>query len=245
MTLLEWGSASRDVVTAELARGTPVVLPVGALEQHGDHLSTDTDAYIATAVVREGATRARSTVVALPCLPFGVSPYHARFGGTVWLSGPTFVAVFTDICNAVREAGARVLLAVNGHGGNIGSLDTVGLTASDASFSVIPISYWDLAPEEAVKVFAADKGAIGHAGQAETSLALAIRGSSVREFCDGAHESIDVELARDRAAVDGLGNSGVVGDPSSASAEAGKEFFDAVCTELAAIFDAVTEHYVI
>jgi creatinine amidohydrolase len=153
------------------------------------------------------------------------------------------MAVFSDICSSVREAGGRVLLAVNGHGGNAGSLETVALAASDAAFSVIPLSYWDLAPQTAAKVFAADKGAIGHAGQAETSIALALRGSAVREVSDDPHESVDVELARDRAAVDGLGNSGVVGDPSTASAQAGKEFFDAVCTELAAIFDAVADRH--
>jgi creatinine amidohydrolase len=241
LPLVEWGSLSRDKVTAALSESAVVALPLGALEQHGDHLPTDTDAYLATSVVREAATRARSSILMLPCLPFGISPYHARFGGTVWLSGATFTAALRDVCLAVRAAGARTLLTINGHGGNAGALETVALELSDFTFSVIPISYWDLAPDVARNVFAADKGAIGHAGQAETSLLLARRSELVGRISARPHESVDVELARDRASVDGLGEAGVVGDPAVASAEAGAAFFDAVCTELAAVFDAVAE----
>jgi creatinine amidohydrolase len=235
--------ADRATVAAELAAGAPVALPVGALEQHGDHLSTDTDTLIATSVVRESATRARSTVLALPCLPFGISPYHVRFGGTVSIAGTTFMSLLTDIFSSAREAGARTLVAVNGHGGNGGVLETVALAASDAAFSVIPVSYWTLASETAGRVFSGDKGSIGHAGQAETSLVLALRGEAAGELAGIAHESVEAELARDRSAVDALGVHGVVGDPSIATAEAGKEFFDAVCAELAAIFDAIAERH--
>jgi creatinine amidohydrolase len=238
MPLVELGSLSRSEANALLAAGRVVALPVGALEQHGDHLPTDTDAFLADSVVREAAARARSQVVVLPCLSFGISPYHARFGGTVSLSASTYIDVIRDLCTSVKVAGARTLLPINGHGGNAGALDLVSLELSDPEFSVIPISYWELAPQVAEVVFAADNGAIGHAGQAETSLMLALRADLVGEISQP-HESVDVELARDRANVDGLGQTGVVGDPSLATAEHGAAFFDAVCVELAALFDAV------
>jgi len=241
MPLLEWGSLSRKAINAHLARGSVVALPIGSLEQHGDHLPTHTDAYLAEAVVREAAARARSQVVVLPCFSFGISSYHARFGGTVWLSASTFLAVMHDLCASVRSAGARTFMPINGHGGNAGALELVSLESSDHEFSVIPISYWELVPEAAANVFAADKGAIGHAGQAETSLMLALQSECVGEIAQS-HESVDVELARDRANVDGLGRSGVVGDPTLARAELGTTFFDAVCNELAAVLDAVSAH---
>jgi creatinine amidohydrolase len=122
-------------------------------------------------------------------------------------------------------------------------LETVALETSDAAYSVIPISYWALAQEVAMDVFLDDRGAIGHAGQAETSLMLALRSELVGEITDRVHETVEVELARDRASIDGLGNSGVVGDPGLASAESGSQFFEAVCTELAAIFGAVAERH--
>jgi creatinine amidohydrolase len=217
-----------------------VALPVGSLEQHGDHLPTDTDAFLATSVVEEAAVRARSPVVVLPCLPFGISRYHERFGGTIWLSGSTFISVFREICASARAAGAQSILAINGHGGNAGALETVSLEISDRTFSVIPVSYWDLAPEVAREVFESDRGAIGHAGQAETSLLLALRADLVGDV-SGLHESVDVELARERASIDGLGETGVVGNPAVAEAELGARFFDAVCSELAFVFDAASE----
>lgn len=238
--LVEWGSLSRSEINAQLVSGSVVALPVGALEQHGDHLPTDTDAYLANFVVRDAAARARSQIVVLPCLFFGLSSYHARFGGTVWLSSSTFIAVIRDVCASVKSAGGRTLLPINGHGGNAGALDVVSLELSDPEFSMIPLSYWDLAPDVAERVFAADGGAIGHAGQAETSLMLAVADERVGEI-EQPHESVDVELARDRANVDGLGESGVVGDPSLARPEHGAAFLEAVCIELAALFDSVSE----
>jgi creatinine amidohydrolase/Fe(II)-dependent formamide hydrolase-like protein len=98
----------------------------------------------------------------------------------------------------------------------------------------VPLSYWSAAAQEAGRIFKIDGGFIGHAGQAETSLSLALRnelvGPAGNEF-----ESITEPPLLPTS--DRLGSSGVIGHPDAASAELGREFFQLVVEGLAAFFD--------
>jgi creatinine amidohydrolase len=69
-----------------LDRGrTVVVLPTGAIEQHGPHLPVSADARIAAAIARRAATRVRDvTVLVAPAIWSGVSPFHTYRPGTLW-----------------------------------------------------------------------------------------------------------------------------------------------------------------
>ena len=172
---LEWGSLTRGQVRSALEAGAICGLAVGSLEQHGDHLATDTDTFLARAALQEAAKRCSATVVELPSLPYGFSPYHARFGGTVSLSAVTLLSVMADLTQSVRLAGGRALVIVNGHGGNAGLLKCVSQEQSDREFLVSVVSYWEVARDAATNLFSEDLGDIGHAGQAETALSLALR----------------------------------------------------------------------
>jgi creatinine amidohydrolase len=231
---LAWSELTRREVGLAVERGAVCAIGVGSLEQHGDHLPTDTDTFMASSVLNEAADRCTSTVITLPPIPYGFSPYHMRFGGTVSLSAATFSALIRDICSSVRAAGAGLLLVINGHGGNEGLLRAVSQEETGADFSVVPVSYWNAAIQDGRRIFTVDGGFVGHAGQAETSLALALRsdlvGRTPREF-----ESItEPPLLPTRSR---LGSSGVIGDPGAGSAELGHKFFEIVVGALAAFFD--------
>lgn len=60
-----------------LGRGMDaLLLPVGATEQHGPHLSTGTDSAIASILCREASSR--TGVPVLPTLPYGCSIGHSH-----------------------------------------------------------------------------------------------------------------------------------------------------------------------
>lgn len=234
MAAVSWGESTRSEVAELLGCGAVAAIAVGALEQHGEHLPTDTDTFFASQVLAAAAARSSGTIVLLPALPFGFSPYHVRFGGTVSLCSGTFLAVLADVCTSVREAGASALVIVNGHGGNAGLLRAVSHEQSSAAFAVVAASYWDFAPAAAREGFSDDDGHVGHAGQFETSLALALRPSQVGS-ADGdwrPAQAVGVAVTREL-----LGDSGVIGNPAAASRELGQAFFERAVGGVAELLD--------
>ncbi len=92
-----------------------LMLVAGACEEHG-YLSLLTDIKIPLALADAASERTR--VLVAPPLNFGVSPYFARYPGTISLRVQTFLAVIEDIVRWTHAQGFRRLLFVNGHGGN-------------------------------------------------------------------------------------------------------------------------------
>jgi creatinine amidohydrolase len=237
MPWVAWSELPRGKVASAFRDGAIAAIATGALEQHGEHLPCGTDNLLADAVLREGARRATAQVVLLPPVSFGISSYHASFGGTVALRESTFGAVLSDISESVRLAGAPALVIVNGHGGNTGLVRTAGLVDSRPDFSVLGASYWELLPASvSAELFPADSGSIGHAGQAETSLMSALFG----EYVGG--DPVPFEPVRAPfgfTIFERLGESGVIGNAEAADPDAGRAFFDAGATAIADLLDSL------
>ena len=173
MTMLLWARATREQLR-EAAPRAVAVLPVGAVEQHGPHLPTGTDAAVAEAVARAACERTGAGVVTLlaPTLAFGSSDHHLPFGGTLSLSPATLSAVLADLLRSLRAGGCERALIVNAHGGNAEICGAAAKSAAVACDMLVgAVSYWNVseAPGEL--------GGLpfpGHAGAFETSLMLAL-----------------------------------------------------------------------
>ena len=125
-----------------------VLVPVGAIEQHGTHLPVGTDTLIVEAITRAAADRS-DIAVTVPPHPFGYSPHHSGVPGTITLSSKTYLGVITDILNSLIDSGFTRLVIVNGHGGNRPLLKTAVTDVEDESdVSVAVVSYWDLVADE-------------------------------------------------------------------------------------------------
>src|SRR5688572_16945677 len=101
-----------------LARRTNAVilLPLGAIEQHGPHLPLAVDWLGAEALARVIAPhleRAGYHCVLAPSLPYGASPLAADWSGTVSLSGATLQRVVVEILTALAGHGFRRFVLVN------------------------------------------------------------------------------------------------------------------------------------
>ena len=209
--------------------GAICLVPVGALEQHGDHLPLSTDSLIAEHVCLEVARRARSDVLVTPPLWTGVSPHHLRFGATVTIAAATFAALVRGTVESLHTWCSRVVV-VNGHGGNRGPLITLGVESGIES-----ISYWEVVrTPRMTALFPFDLGSVGHAGEFETSVMLEAFPALVGEPGFG-HESI-VEQ-NDAFLVPEMGESGVLGDPRAATAEGGRAVLEDVVVALIAVLD--------
>jgi len=168
-----------------LAPEAVIVVPVGATEQHGPHLPVGTDTLAVEAFARSAASAVagRLPIVVTPTLPFGCSPHHLPFGGTMSLSTETYFRVVFELVESLIVGGWRRILIVNGHGGNH---ELIQLAARDLALkhpaSIAALSYWMVAWDALIDLEAHLGGRLpGHAGAFESSLVLALRPDLVRE----------------------------------------------------------------
>lgn len=103
-------------VEALLKKTDVVIIPVGALEQHGLGGPIGTD-YL------NGTQRAlliaqRTDALVAPILLPGQSPYHMEFPGTITLSAETVQRVYFEAAQSLIKHGFRRFLFLNSHGGN-------------------------------------------------------------------------------------------------------------------------------
>ena len=89
-------------IAAQLKKNPLVILPRGSVEQHGPHLPTGTDTFAANVIAHAVAERMDGLV--LPATPFGVTPMHMPFEGTITLTPDTYMRVVDRDLRLDRQA---------------------------------------------------------------------------------------------------------------------------------------------
>jgi creatinine amidohydrolase len=209
-----------DLATAE----PPLLLvPLGSTEQHGPHLPLGTDTAIAGAICRGLAARLASALVA-PALPYGSSGEHAGFPGTLSIGQEALELTVVELVRSADSFAGVVL--VSGHGGNAEPLARACLTLEREGRRVL--AWWPTA------AMAGRPGDL-HAGRSETSMMLALRPLDVRteQASAGPESALEelIDLMRARG-VRAVSDSGVLGDPSGASAAEGAKLLDTLVEDL-------------
>lgn len=103
-------------VEAFLQTSDMVIIPVGALEQHGNHLPIGTD--FINGVERCKLIAQERDVLVAPILMAGQSPYHMGFPGTISLSSETILKVHMEAVESLIQHGFKRFIIMNAHGGN-------------------------------------------------------------------------------------------------------------------------------
>lgn len=175
-------------LTAPQIRETPrdrvvVVAPIAACEQHSLHLPTFTDTLLVTAVAEGAEQTAPGEILLLPTLWFGASHHHLRFGGTLSASVDTHIDMLCDLVVPLLDDGFQRLLILNGHGGNIDTMQTAlrRIQPRYTNRLLTAASYWDLAQQELAAIAEGPRKVMGHACEFETSMILALRPDLVRK----------------------------------------------------------------
>ncbi|NDJ19940.1 creatininase family protein [Myxacorys almedinensis A] len=225
---------------------TVIVQPIGAIEQHGPHLPLVVDAAISAAVLGKALTQLDRAIpaYALPILYYGKSNEHWHFPGTITLSAQTLLAVVMEVAESLYRAGFRKLVLMNSHGGQPQVLEIAArdLHQQHDDFAVFPLFTWNVPPLSTLtqELFSPKELKLGiHAGDAETSLLLSILPEHVKMERAAAEYPLG-EPREDVFSIEGalpfawmtrdLSQSGVVGDPTTASTEKGDRILEALAT---------------
>lgn len=160
-----------------------VILPIGAIEQHGPHMPVMTDALIGEAVLTETMEMLPSdlNVWMLPPIAYGKSNEHLDFAGTISLSASTLQSIIIDIAKSLKNSGFRRLLLFNTHGGNVDLLNVaareIRILTDLMVFYISPGSFGSVAD-----LITEEEQEFGiHAGDVETSMLMAIKPNWVHE----------------------------------------------------------------
>jgi len=210
----------------ELAGRRPLLaVPLGSTEQHGPHLPLDTDTRVARAVAEALADRLPRVLVA-PAFAYGASGEHAGFPGSLSLGTEVLRLALVEMVRSADDSADAVLL-VNGHGGNVGGLRSAVATLTEEGRRVFA---WTPRAALAAQVGIPDPEQDLHAGRAETSLLLHLAPELVRLDAAEAGPSPSVrELIRH--GVRAHSPSGVLGDPTGASATEGRALLESYVTD--------------
>jgi creatinine amidohydrolase/Fe(II)-dependent formamide hydrolase-like protein len=227
---LTWPEVKREI---EKGRDT-IVFALGAVEQHGHHLPLSTDWIFGEEIGHEIADRLRA--FRAPALPIGCSRHHLAFPGTMSLEQETFERVIGDVVRGWAGHGFKRIVLLPTHGGNfqplaaalerLGPVEGVNVIGI-ADLGLLVEATLGLAP--ALDVPATEAGL--HAGEAETSMMLALRPDLVRleraraGYVGPPEDGIERFL---NEGVHALTDTGVIGDPRRASAANGRRYVERV-----------------
>lgn len=253
-----WGEMTWPQINQAAQDQRVALLPVGVIEQHGYHLPTQVDTFLADSLCRRAAAEMPERAIVVPPVVHGFVPHHMDFPGTITVRAPVFIDYCVDVCKSIVSHGFEKLLIVNGHGGNTSVLDLAAkiVTLDSGAFCAF-ISHWELEPVMRVMAEIRESPPAGgtlHADEYETSLYLAIDADgvnmdeAVREFevPESRYFWIDMFGGGDRTTAahfiqpwSSFTESGVAGDPTVATREKGERLVAAAVDGLVELVDEI------
>jgi creatinine amidohydrolase len=215
----ELGDLTSPEAGAHARAGAVLAVPLGSTEQHGPHLPLSTDSDLAVELTRRLAS-ARADVVVAPAIAYGSSGEHAGFAGTLSIGQDALELLLVELGRSACGTFARVLF-VSAHGGNAMPVTRAARRLREESRDVL--------------VWMPRWRGDAHAGKPETAMQLAI--DPARVHMDRAEPGdtrpiIELMPLLRTHAIAAVSPNGVLGDPTGATAEAGRALLDRLAGDL-------------
>jgi len=210
-------------------KGGLVILPIGSVEEHGEHLPLCTDSIQAEALVKRLSEKFDAMVA--PAIRYGECSATRNFPGTITITFDTLRALVREVLEELCRNGIRRIIVLSGHAGraHMIALREAGkeVVRKVPDLKLMVLSDYEIAYDLLGKGFDRDDG---HAGTIETSRALQIRPDLVKgKPKKGVFRPPKYMIYNDP---ERFFPRGIWGDPSKASAEKGKKVEDYVFKEL-------------
>lgn len=216
-------------VAAHLARDARLIIPVGALEQHGPHLPIGSGTLIANRIATDLSVM--HGVLRAPPVNYGVNYYGGHvhvgraFAGTATLHRKTLHRALNELLDSWESHGISefILISAHRHGDHVDAMTTL----MTRSARVRVVSIWDV---DVTDLLEHQPGPL-HAGEAETSLMLhlypdRVRMDRVRD--EPLSTSARAGYRTERLPAPAPSGSGVVGKASAATPQKGQAIYERI-----------------
>ena len=148
-----------------------VVIGVGSIESHGRHMPLGTDTLIPDNLLEK--IEEKCDVMICPTVPYGATESLCEYPGTINLGSDVLYQVLHAVTENLFRDGARHFVILNGHGGNVKTIDRVAYDIQRKGGILAELNWWLMAWD----MDPSWKG--GHGGGEETAAILGIDPSLV------------------------------------------------------------------
>lgn len=228
-----------------------VLVPCGAVEQHGPHLPLDVDLVCPCGIASGAGREIPDKLKVLPVVAYGYTGHVMDFPGTINQHYQHFIDHVLDITKSLAYHGFKKIVLLNGHGSNMPNLDLVARrTNLETDAECILAAWWNLLTVD--KTFLPKwrqskfPGGCAHACELETSLYLHLDGDNVRKdliksgvisFNEEGSPFNWVDLfaagpATNISWTSSYSPTGVLGEAELATAEKGREAYEEAVKQL-------------
>ncbi len=226
---LKWPEISERIKKVDTA-----ILPCGAIEQHGPHLPLDLDYFDAVYLAKKVAEACQDPKpFVLPPVPYGVSYHHSDFKGTICVTNHSLSAIVYDIGMSLAHNGIKKIVILNGHGDNAPTLNYAAQMINRDAKIFVCVETGETSDVDIYNLTNTENDI--HAGEIETSTALAVRpelvdmDKAVDHTLDLDNEYLD--FTSDRGVswyvhTKRLSESGVMGNATLGTAEKGERMWE-------------------
>lgn len=180
----------RDLTSYEMSKldreNTVVMIPLGAIEQHGRQAPLGTDMMIADAmpcyIASElGKIDPEYPMLIFPTIPIGLSIEHLEFAGSVSFKPDTYYHMLYDLVESIQHHGFKKFVFLVCHGGNRPVVDVLSRQLRH-DFHILPfvLSSGAFSHPEVKATISPDNSWDFHGGEMETSMVLALHPETVK-----------------------------------------------------------------
>jgi creatinine amidohydrolase len=241
---MQYGKLTFEEIKQCARQGWPVIIPTGCTEQQGPHLTVDFDTWLVeevTLAASEHAAREyRVDSLVLPAVPFGPTPEHRGFGsGYIHLPQPVHELVVAAILDSLVEQGFRRIAIWRGCGQHdlTRVVEQFNATRTGQARVVQPAlpyhEIWRQVGDASIPG--------GHADSFATSIALYKRPDAVRKEHIANPKSKPVAWDDPELDFSRYSKTGVIGDPTHASAELGAKLWQQMLQKVGQVIKELAE----
>jgi creatinine amidohydrolase len=235
----EWNLAATNLHRISKRKYEVAVIPIGATEPHNFHLPQGQDVLHTTHIAHECCRRAwekAPSVLCLPTLPYGVECNLMDFPMAIHVSQDTLNTIVSEIVESLYYHGIRKVVILNGHGGN-DFKPLIRQIQCDLDVHVFQCNWWTVGKDKLGEIFDRPDD---HAGQMETSVALALFPELVELEVAGdgdappfRFEALEKGWVSTSRSFARMNDHCACGNPEGATAERGKKYLEVVIGRIA------------
>jgi creatinine amidohydrolase len=228
-----------------MAKDAIILLPVGAVEQHGPHLPLTVDIVIPVRIAEMLAEKLN--LIVAPVVTYGArslpqSGGGPSFPGTIPIRGSVLTEYLKDVISGYVAMGFHSIVILNGHYENESFIfEALELCREEGKLEeakVIALGWWSLVPDALLENLFGGRFPGWHAEHAsacETSLMMHFRSDLVDTARVDNATPPKAGIYLHPSDPSKMSNRGVLGSSSTASAEIGRVLSEEICSQLVAL----------